>query len=56
MVRRQPSHYIRPEFSGEFPKLVGFGLADRARGVVLGGISLGPAGIEIVGIVLALVP
>lgn len=55
MVCLEPCNDIRPEFAGELPEFVGFGLADRAGGVVFGGVALGTAGIEVVGIVLAVV-
>ena len=47
----KPIQDMGAEFAGEGAEFGGLGLADGACGVVFGGVALGAAGVEVVGIV-----
>jgi len=54
MFRLQPRYDHFTQFTGEGGQFLGLFDADLSRGVVFGGVSFGAAGVEIVGVRLAL--
>ena len=51
MIVAEPGDNGGLEFAGEVAEFTGLGLADGADGIVFGGVALGAASIEVVGIV-----